>query len=489
MTLSPATIETYFAKARTYLISVGEEACELVTALLVMIIVERRYGQQGLGVYAYLSALFFVARYIADWGVASHVARELAALDTNLPKQKAVLEKGHQAIVLGGLTMTLVLLLTAYFDTGHTRIEEKVGGYLIIAAAVPFANLNSFKLSVLQGLGRHIQVAWLRMVRYGALLFGILVLGTLGLAPSFLLLAVLFSDLLLTRLLRSHLSIPPFASAFKHFNRLKPTLVSGQTYLFAGDGLSLLLHVDLFVLGLFVDSWHLGVYAQAAVMVRLFFIFPATCKPIFKQQYTTMANQGRAVQLAALVQRRTRWLFGLHVLMALWVSLYFPTLLNLLFVTHDETLQSYQIFLVMVPGLIFYSAFSSREPLLQAIGAARRLRNLTIMVAAINLLLTFNLVPFIGIKGAAVATMVSMLFHFIIFGYYLPGQYRPHKFDYLIGGLAAYLVYALLRDWGTVLVNFWLAPVLLGLLFFFSGFYSLSPVQDMAETQPSQSKE
>jgi O-antigen/teichoic acid export membrane protein len=471
------------SQMRTYWASVGEELFELTAALMVMVLVERRYGQPGLGIYAYLTACLYAARYVANCGIAQYVAREVAACGSDDGRKSQILQQGHQGVLWTGLAIGLAVMVSAYFDTGHTRIEERVGGYLIIALTVPVANLNLLKLSALHGLGHHNLVARLRMMRYGLMLAVLFFLSAFGLAPSFLLLAVMSSDLLLFRIVRRHLPGPPLKAVFSGLPRLLDTLKSAQTYMFCEDGLSLLLNIDLFVLGLFVNAEKLGAYAMAAVLVRFFLMVPTAIKPIFKQYYTSLAARGQMARLAVSARWHTVILFSMHTMLALWALLYFPVVLSLFFTIRDEILLSYQIFAMVVPGLIFYSAMSAQEPLLEAIGQAERLKRLTIWMSAINLFLTFYLVPLAGPKGAAVATMLTMLIHFGLFGRSLPPRLRIRKYDYAIAGLAVYLVYALLKGWRMVHLGFWLVPILLGVLFYLIGLYGVAPRKDPASSK------
>ncbi|MBT8338891.1 MAG: hypothetical protein HKP58_18540 [Desulfatitalea sp.] len=94
---------TIARKALDLLATIGEDAVELSVFLLVMIVVERVYGQAGLGVYAYLAACLYVSRYTA-------------VSDRDPKAHQRVMGLGFRAMVLTGLTASLPLVLTAGFD-------------------------------------------------------------------------------------------------------------------------------------------------------------------------------------------------------------------------------------------------------------------------------------------------------------------------------------------------------------------------------------
>jgi O-antigen/teichoic acid export membrane protein len=479
----PSDLGLMAGKAYQFVATIGEEALELIITLWILIMVERTYGQQGVGIYSYLMALLFIARYTANFGVARHVEHEIAIISRDGPQRQQLITSGFQTTVITSLTTAILLLVTAGFDTAHTRIEERLVAYLIIGLILPIANLNHFKLSILQGLGRHTRVAHLRTCRYGVLLGFVWVLTRLHIPPSYLLLAYLLSETFMVVMVRRHLKLPGFKTVFQHPRHVVDTLKRGNAYLFTDNGLDVLLNLDLFVLGLFVSAWDLGVYAEAAVIVRFFLVIPAGIKPIFRRRYNKMAAQEATTALHALVRRRTSVLFSLHAILAVCVLLTYPAVLNFFFHTRGEEMLSFRIFSVFVPGLIFYGAFYAQDSLYEAVGQVAHLRRLTMITSGINVVLAFYLVPVAGFYGAALATMITMLLYFALFGRDLTPPIRIDKTTYMVAGLAVYLVYTLFEGWdmGTT-ASTWLAPLLLWLLFYLIGMFGVA-------TRPADTKE
>jgi len=470
----PLDVGTLAARAYQFIIVIGEEAFELIIALWILIMVERAYGQQGVGIYSYLMALLYIARYIANFGVARHVEHEIAILGDKSPQRQQLITSGFQATIATGLTAAILLLATAGFDTAHTRIEERLAAYFIIGLALPVANLNYLKLSILQGLGQHSRVAHLRICRYAILLGFMLILTRLHVPPSYLILAYLLSEIFMAVLIRRHLKFPGFKAFWQHPRHIVDTLKRGNAYLFTDNGLDVLLNLDLFVLGLFVSAWDLGVYAEAAVIVRFFLVIPAGIKPVLRRRYNMMAARAETTALYALVRRRTSVLFSLHAILAVCVLLTYPVVLNFFFKTRGEEMLSFNIFSVFVPGLIFYGAFSAQDPLYEAVGQVAHLRRLTMITSGINVVLTFYLVPVAGFYGAAIATMLTMLLYFGLFGRDLSLPIQFDKITYIVAGLAVYLMYTMLGGWGLgVAASYWLAPVLLWVLFYLIGLFGV----------------
>jgi O-antigen/teichoic acid export membrane protein len=469
----PGLLPRWMARGNHFLTSVGEEAIELMTTLLIMVMVERSYGQQGLGIYAYLTACLFAVRYLANFGMDRHVEIETARLGAD-PQRNRQIFAGYRAILFTSAVGALILLISAGFDTSHTQIHERLGSYVLMALVLGPANVNRLKLAVLQGMGHHSRVARLRIGRHGLILAATYILTRANVPPSYLLAAYLIADLATGWHLRRHLKFPKLSVAFNNPRRVRDTLQRGQVHLFTDNALELLLNIDLFVLGIFVDAHKLGVYAEAAVLVRLLLIVSQGIKPILRRQYTMLAARGQTTLLKSAVGRTSALLFSLQAAMILIALLYFPAILDFFFDVRGEAAQSYSLFLVFVPGLVFYTVFSAQEPIYEALNRADGLKQLTLTTAGINLLLSLYLVPAAGVYGAAAATMATMLVHFLLFGRHLEIGPGLRKSSLMTAGLALYLVYTFFKAaaLGPTL-TFWLGPMLLLLGFYGCGIFGV----------------
>ena len=66
-------------RATNYLLSIGEMAMDIAVSLLLLILVGRAYGPDGLGVYTFFLSIFVVVSFLAEFGVNKRVEKELAA--------------------------------------------------------------------------------------------------------------------------------------------------------------------------------------------------------------------------------------------------------------------------------------------------------------------------------------------------------------------------------------------------------------------------
>lgn len=318
----------FIRKIKTYILTVGEGAVELIVNLVVMIIVERTYDQQGLGVYAYLLSLYFIVGYLSEFGVPRYVEHGIATHHDNRAAQVKILTDAQRSVLGLSLVFAVLFFLTAGWDADLTRISEMAAAYLVIGATLPLRNLNRLKLAALHGLGRHEAVAKLRMFKRLIFLAVMFILLIIGILPSLLVIAFLVSEIALNLLAAIKYKLVKIKYSWKRLIPRRDTLSQGYRFIFTDEALDIVLYLDFFILGLFVSSWELGVYAEASILARLLLLIPVSIKPIFRRHYCLLAARQAFEQASNLFHRTTRVMFYIQSLLALYILLYFPDILN-----------------------------------------------------------------------------------------------------------------------------------------------------------------
>ena len=467
--------------------AVGEEAVELVVGLVVMIMVERHYGTAGLGFFAFFLALMFALRFITTSGVARYVEIQTAATQDNR-KRQAIIAEGFQAIAMTSVTGAILLLIVVFSGAVHVVDNEYYTDGVLLGIIVAVANLNGLKYAVLNGSGEHRVVALRRMERHGIVLAAMWFFTSLHLPITFLFGAYLLGEGFSAHRLRSWLRFPGLRQILGHPAGVPATLQKGRTHLFSDHGLDLLLNIDLCILGFFVDGWKLGSYAEAAILVRFCLIITLALRPILRRYYTLLAQERQIGKLIKRMESHSALLFSLQGILALISLLYYPEILDYFFELSGTAKLSFEIFLFFVPGLLFFNTFYALEPVFEAIGQPSTVTQMTVGTACTNLVLTAFLVPAVGVHGAAIATMFTMLTHFLLFHFWLPFRTDPGRMAFVSALLGLYLVYLLFARIITVpYLGFWLAPLLLLLVFYGCGLFGLTDESDYEQQSGKQS--
>lgn len=335
-------------------------------------------------------------------------------------------------------------------------------------------NFNRLRIAVLQGSGEYDTAATLKTFKRLYLLGAVFILLELNFPPSYLMLGYLASEIGMLFKSYKKIRLPKIRILLKGYNNLRLTLEKSAGFILTDDALDVIFYMDFLILGFFVTSQDLGVYAQASILARAFLLIPMSIKPVFLGQYCGLASKNSLSSAAASLKVSAAFLFYLHSVLALYILLFYSDILKFLFHAQRADMTSFYIFAQILPGLLFFSAITSQEPLYEAGGEVALLQKKIILVAAINLGLNLLFVPAAGFFGAAFATSASMFVFFMVFGRYLDPVFTIDKMNYMFAGSAVYLTFMLFQalDSGFYLTLF-SVPVFLFIFLTLMGFFDV----------------
>jgi O-antigen/teichoic acid export membrane protein len=480
-----------FQKIRHYTLLIGEGAFDLGVTLIVMILVQRSLGVGGLGIFSYLISLLMFAGFLSEFGISSYLEREIAMIpnrpdqavrpdqtaETDQTSQQArekVIEESARGILLTSLVCVGLFLAFAISGMTFTRVDERSAAYLIVGITVLVRNFNRLRIAVLQGSGDYDTAATLKTFKRLYLLGAVFVLLELNFPASYLMLGYLASEIGMLIKSFKEIRLPKVRILLKGCNKLRSTLEKSAGFILTDDALDVIFYMDFLILGFFVTSQNLGVYAQASILARIFLLIPMSIKPVFLGQYCSLASKNRLSAVAGSLKLSAAVLFFLHSVLALYILLFYSDIQQSLFHSQRLDMTSFYIFAQILPGLLFFSAVTSQEPLYEADGQVGLLQKKIILVAVINLCLNLFFVPFAGFFGAAFATSASMFVFFMVFGRHLDPVFTIDKMSYIFAGAAVYLTFMLFQalDWGFPL-TFFSVPVFLLILLTWMGFFDV----------------
>lgn len=260
---------------------------------------------------------------------------------------------------------------------------------------------------------------------------------------------------------------------------------SGRAYLFTDNLLDVVFYLDMLILGWFASPVELGIYARALILARLFLVIPGGVRPVFRRLANERLAAGLEDRLLAFMARTIRGLFFVHGCLAILVLVNFPRVMAAVFHLRQWADESFTVFTLVLPGLIFFSAVTALEPIFEARQQTEKLKRMTLVVSVANLILNLNLIPFAGMAGAAVATAGAMFIHFLLFCRMLPPDLGGVRIFWPGSAAALYLSCVLLTfiDSG-VFYTLVLAPILFGALLWLVGFFNPSYPPRSIEPMP-----
>lgn len=386
--------------------AIGQHFATLIVNMLAMILVARSFALQDFGSFSFLIALYHMASFISECGICKRL-RDNYRPETN---NDGEITNAKGALLLTGTCTFFAFLLAAYSNISPTH-EDTILGYCFMALAVPLANGNRLRTTLLHAMGKHELASKSQMKRHFVFLFTLWLLSHLQM-PSILVACYLFTELYHRFTLLRLLKLPAVITN-PNFNQSVNTIRNSLPHLLSGEAFALIFHTDIFILGLFKGSLDLGMYAQAALLGRFFLLIPVGIRPVLHRHLASFVREKDAYGFSFQVHRIRAYIFYVHALLVLLLTCYFDSILVLLTGFPDQSV-IFNIFILLLPGYLFYSAAVINESALEASGSGPFLGRLSLTIILLNVLLTFYLVPFAGVFGAAAATLFSLMLYFII---------------------------------------------------------------------------
>ena len=449
-------------KVRHYLYMIGEGALDLFVSIIISILVVRMQGDSALGIFSYFLSFYLLAGFISEFGITKYLEREVA-FESNTGLRKKKYRNSFDAVVLFSLFCGAIIIVISFYSVSFTVLNENVAAYIIIAFTIPLQNINKLRIAYINGTGKHEESAKFIIKKRMALFVLFFILLTFGLPASFLVIGFFFAELyLLIIMIRANKNLFPGTWNMSGNPRVIQEIMSGYKYLLSGETLNLAFYMDYLILGVFVASEQIGLYAKAVILARCFLVIPLGIKPLFRKIYCNLASENDLEKLKGMINKSTAIFFCIQSVIVLYILLYFPAILNMLFGSRNQLIIPFAIFVTLLPGLLYFSSFNVNEPLYEAVNAVQPLQKMVISIVIINLLLNIYFIPFAGIQGAAFATAGSMLVYFFIFGKDTLKKLKLNKIVYIQAGAVLYVAYRILKflDMGFA-ITIWLIPVVI----------------------------
>ena len=459
--------ELFFKAYKKILAGISDNIISLGVNLFSMVLVERYYGHQGLGVFAYFISVYYTGGIISEFGIPLYLETHYAEFKK---KDKELIFLAHcfKTLLATSIICLLFFFITALSDVYFTQINDDVLGYLIIGAAIPFKNLNTLIKSKLQAEGRISFVSKYNIIK--KVIFIIILLGLMqpGTPVSMLLISFFLSELFF--FIPTIKTIKFFKIILKKVKYFQ-TLVHAYDYFFYEKALDIFFYIDFFILGLFMSSQELGIYAETGIFIRFFLLFVFSIKPIIQRYFATLFVDKKTLNLEKALYKISGIVFYINSLLCIYLLFYYEDILDYLFLTKGEESMSFMIFIYTLPGLLFFSVAIVFEVYISVSKNSNLLKSIIIKTIILNIILNLYLIPFSGLYGAAVATMLSMAAYFaLIMNLLNLNIFKTFGFNYISGVSFMYLFYKFLPVTGMSIV---LIPFILGIAYYFSGIFDI----------------
>jgi len=405
----------------------GGRLAKLTLLFLAQILMARLLGATGYGGVVLATMVISVGAIIGNLGVPEGIVRKLPEYEDDTTEARGVIQSGLALAVAGGLAIGGIVFVAAPYiaveifdDPGLTLL------FRIAAVGIPCTVLMEYGVSTAKAARDAKPHVAIRQILYplGAFVF-ISVLVVFGF-DSVGAVAGEVAALGIAAVGALYLAGRALAFEFRGPARQKyrEMLTFSLPLVFAGSMSFLINNTDTFLIGTYLTSSAVGVYAAVFQLQQLgmVFFFPATF--LLPPLITRFQHKGNLTDGRRTYQIVTKWMtlatLPLFVLLAVFPEVAITASFGPAYTGGALALQ-----LLAIP--IFITVlFGANDATLIALGHSRIQMYVNTAAAVGNVVLNILLIPRFGIAGAAVASAAAYISRDLV---YTIALYRWHRFQ------------------------------------------------------------
>ncbi|PIN77169.1 hypothetical protein COV15_02920 [Candidatus Woesearchaeota archaeon CG10_big_fil_rev_8_21_14_0_10_34_12] len=402
----------------SFIVLVGLSLSKIFTYLY-RIIVARYFGPEVYGVFSLALIILNLFLAAASLGLSDGILRFVSISRGKKQSKKIehIIKFSLIASIVSSITASVILFIFSEYISITLLHNPQLISYLkIFSFMIPFSVLSNIFLSSLRAYEKINLYSFLQnILQPGIRLVFLILLIFLGIqsnpvAYSYVLSAIIFLGMAYFvfkyGLPKIFINSP---MRIKERKELSRNLIRySWPIIFTGVISSFLWWIDSLFIGYFMNVADVGIYNSAIPIVALLAIAPE----LFMQLFSPMINRAYSKSDFSLIRELTKqvskWILIIN-LPAFILMLVFPgILINLLF--GQEYIGAEFSLRVLAIGGIISSVFGICSYLLSMLGKSKLILIDLLMVSMLNILLNFLLIPGYGIGGAAIATLVCIIF-------------------------------------------------------------------------------
>jgi len=400
------------------------------------VIIIRNLTPEEYGLFSLVLIIGSITLIFASLGFYVGIARFIAHFRARkeISKIKGTIVSALQiAAITGSLSLIFIFLTSNLFaELFHNNLLSFP--LKIYALTIPFMLFIRTYVSVFRGFGRaDVKVIFQDILLNISILLFLIIVFLAGMSLIKIILAYVGATLLVF-LIFSLFSVKKylrFMTKHRHFDMKKTLILFSLPLLITGFLSDIITWADTLMLGYFKDEALVGLYSGILPFVNIIPVFLAALAFI----YVPMASQLYARKQIKVMKRNyvvlTKWIFSLTLPISLILFL-FPKVILSFFLGESYVGMSTPLRLLVI-GFSAHVFFGPNRQTLVALGKTKFIMYATFINAFVNVILNLILIPFWGITGAAIASMISLILANVLvsFKLYLSSKIHPFAKSYL----------------------------------------------------------
>jgi len=374
------------------------------------------YNAEGLGLYTVSLSIYMILSIIGPLGTHNALVKFVAQHHKNPKEINHFVSIGFIISFASGVFLSILIFFSSdLFGNFFSRVQGYSQAQKIIALSILFIALNKSILSFFNGLKLMKHYSLLESLRYifiviFTFIFSISLKSIYGAIWAFPVSEIfLFIIAIITCKKHFEFIITNF------FKYTKQLLSFGIQVLFSGFVGQLNTKIDLLLIGYFLADTDAGIYAVSVMLARSVLLLPGAIQKITNPSITRYYYEKNQKQMEKMINILMKFVFIAFILGALLLILLYKPIINFIYPNNPEFLTSYEAFKYLMIGIIFFGTFATVGTSIGgSIGRPDIAWKISVSLLFLNGVLNIALIPKLGILGAALATMISLIINFIL---------------------------------------------------------------------------
>jgi O-antigen/teichoic acid export membrane protein len=377
----------------------------------VHLLIARHYGASTLGVFNLVLALLTFGTIFSRLGLDMYVIRVLPGIENDKTLVAGFIQKTFKLLFVGSIVSMLFLMISSSLINQNIFKSFDASDYLIVLAVlvIPFTYFSVIP-EIFRGFQDIKIYSFYRNLAQNLLVLLILAFFinflNITLDPVWVLYVVLFVVSIVMAYHLYNFLKERNISLFSKGNYKENILINSYPMLFTSSMMFLMGNVDSLMISYYLDEHQVGIYSAIIKLSLAITFILASVNNYILPKISKAYSSGEIDKLVKLYQNSIK-LIVFSTFPVIITMLLYPSFFLGLF---GEEFKSYtNVFYVVLLMSFIFVLIGPVINILNMINQQLYVKNIIFIALILNISLNLVLIPFLGILGAAVGTMLSTL--------------------------------------------------------------------------------
>lgn len=378
----------------------------MLLSFAITVFLGRYLGAGDLGLYHMTSTIYGIIMLFAGIGIPTVIIKYVAEYRDERNKSNIIISSGVITSFFLGIGFSVLI----YFSSGIFEEIFHMQGLSnllkILSLVFPFALVGAALLGLLNGKREMKKYSIATVIQAVLMLFISLLSIYLGYGVPGLVGGIVISSMVscsyLISVSRSYFEI----SLENYFQTTKKMLVFGAQ-IFGVNAINMINYqADTIMIGYFLTAASVGYYGVASGFSKFFWIIPQAIQTITYPATAEYWSKNYNSALQTMIDKSMKYTACLLFPIGLSVGFFSKEIITIMF--GDAFVSSVLPLQILIVGTVIFGLIKAIGGSVTAVGRPDLGLKVVVISAAINITLNFLLIPYFGIIGAAIATVVSL---------------------------------------------------------------------------------